>query len=156
MSTRPQTAYDESILRSLRRISRAIGLHSRQVASRYQLTTPQLVCLRHLKYQPCSPGELARAISLSPPTVTGILDRLESRGLVLREKHPRDKRRLIVGITEEGRHLLSAAPMPLHERLASNLARLEAHDQRQIDATLKQVVAMMEADHLGLEVDPES
>lgn len=159
MSSTPQTELDESILRSLRRISRAIGLYSRQIASRYQLTTPQLVCLRHLRSEPCSPGELARAISLSPPTVTGILDRLEARGLIVRERHPSDKRRLVVGITDEGLQLLRAAPMPLHEKFAANLARLGNGDQLQIDKTLKQVVAMMEAEHLDampfLDSDPD-
>lgn len=160
MSTSTQTAIDESILRSLRRISRAIGLYSRQIASRYQLTTPQLVCLRHLRHEPCSPGELARAVSLSPPTVTGILDRLGARGLIVREPHPSDKRRLVVAITGEGAQLLEAAPMPLHEKFAANLARLGNGDQKRIDKTLKQVVAMMEAEHLDavpfLDSDPDS
>lgn len=146
--TATHTAYDESILRSLRRISRAIGLYSRQLASRYHLTTPQLVCLRHLHAEPCSPGELARAVALSPPTVTGILDRLESRGLVVRTRHPNDKRRLVVAITPAGSGLLEAAPMPLQEKFAANLSRLSNGEQEEIDRILHRVVEMMEADHL--------
>ena len=71
-----------------------------------------------------------------------------------------DKRRLVVAITPEGLQLLNGAPTPLHEKFAAHLARLDADDQQQIDKTLKQVVAMMEAEHLDavpyLDSSPDS
>lgn len=142
------TELDESILRSLRRISRAVGLYSRQLANRFHLTTPQLVCLRVIAQGACSPGEVAKAASLSPPTVTGILDRLEGRGLLTRRRHERDKRRLCLELTEEGSQLLESAPKPLHETFSAHLCRLEKARQEEIDRVLKRVVEMMEAEHL--------
>ncbi len=149
MSSPVWTALDESIFRSLRRISRAIDLYSRQLSGRCNLTAPQLVCLRHLLDNPCSPGQLAASVALSPPTVTGILDRLQARGLVTRTRHPSDGRRLIVELTQAGRKVLADAPKPLQEAFARNLARLPAQDQQNIDRVLQQMVVMMEEDAEG-------
>ena len=80
---------EERILRSLRRISRAIELHSKQLKATHRLTAPQLICLRELRVVPhTTPCELARAVSLSQATITGILDRLESRGFIQRARNP--------------------------------------------------------------------
>lgn len=139
-------SYDESILRSLRRISRAIDLFSRHLARVYDLTGPQLVCLRELKKGgSTSPSELAARVSLSPATVTGILDRLETRRLVRRRRNPKDKRRVIVSLTRDGRALVGEAPPPLHHRLAKGLASLSEEECEAIDRSLTLVVDMMEA-----------
>lgn len=141
--------HDESILRSLRRITRAIDLHSRHLAKNYDLTGPQLVCLRELaRGGTTSPGVLARRVSLSAATVTGILDRLETRRLVRRRRNPKDRRRVIVSLTKDGRELAARAPQPLHHRLASGLAELSEREQSLIDRALQRVVAMMEAEDI--------
>ena len=73
------------VLISLRRIMRAVDLHSRSLNQRYGLTGPQLIILRELsRLGEISGSELARSVSLSLPTVTGILTRLEKRDLVSR------------------------------------------------------------------------
>ncbi len=152
MSTSPvrTSAYEESVLRSLRRITRAIDLHSRQLATRYRLTAPQLVCLRELMREggESTPGQLARTIHLSQATVTGILDRLSARGLVSRERSEEDRRRVIVRLTEDGRTVVRTAPSPLHERFAAALGRLGDEQQARIDEALEQIVQMMEVDDL--------
>lgn len=142
----PQGPYHETILRSLRRITRAIDLYSRSLASRYQLTGPQLVCLRHLASTgDCTPGLLAREVALSPATVTGILDRLERRGLVQRDRDSIDRRKVIIRATDEGRRLAGRAPLPLHESFARKLAALPTREQEEINRVLEQIVQMMEA-----------
>lgn len=142
--------YEESILRALRRISRAIDLHSRQLVTRHRLTAPQLVCLRQLDREGgvSTPGALARAIHLSQATVTGILDRLSARGFVSRERSETDRRRVNVRLTPQGRAIVQAAPSPLHERFAERLALLPEPEQARIDEVLHQIVLMMEAENI--------
>lgn len=143
------SSYDESILLSLRRITRAIDVYSRHLAKTYNLTGPQLVCLRQLARDGASsPGELAKQVSLSAATVTGILDRLETRRLVRRRRNPKDKRRVIVALTKEGRELAASAPPPLHSRLSKGLAELPQTEQAAIEEALRSVVAMMEAEDI--------
>lgn len=141
--------FEESILVSLRRMSRAVDLHSRQLAAKHQLTGPQLVCLRQLHREVITnPGALARAVSLSQGTVTGILDRLEARGLVRRARSSQDKRRVMVELTDAGRELVGAAPSPLQDRFSDRLGALPEGEQAMIDWVLQRVVSMMEAEHM--------
>lgn len=140
---------EERVLRSLRRISRAVDLHSRRLASTHRLTTPQLLSLRHIRAEgSTTPSRLARAISLSQATVTGILDRLEGRGLIGRSRNPSDKRQVLVELTEAGREAVDAAPLPLHERFAERLAKLPEAEQRDIEEVLERIVSMMEAEDI--------
>jgi len=140
---------EESILRSLRRITRAIDLYSRQLAKQFKLTGPQLVCLRHVRqHGALMPSELAKAVSLSQATITGIIDRLQAQDLVTRERSDQDRRRVIVELTAEGRRLVDSLPSPLQERFATRLAELPAGNQQVIDTVLKQIVEMMEAEEL--------
>ncbi len=141
--------FEENILRSLRRIMRAIDLHSRHLAASFGLTGPQLVCLRTLGLRDgMTPSELAKEVELSQATVTGIVDRLESRKLVTRLRDDRDRRRVFVRLTAGGRQLLDRAPSPLQDQFVQRLALLPEREQKAIDTMLKQVVDMMGAESL--------
>lgn len=49
---------------------------------------------------PMTPGEIAQSMKLATGSVTVLIDRLEGRGLVLRDRHPDDRRKVIVRLTE--------------------------------------------------------
>ena len=139
-------SFEESILRSLRKITRAIDLHSRQLSKEFMLTGPQVVCLRHLqRFGSTLPSVLSKEVSLSQATITGILDRLENQGLVKRQRDERDRRRVNVRLTERGKNLASAAPVPLQDKFLSSLSQLPEENRAIIDTVLKQIVSMMEA-----------
>jgi DNA-binding MarR family transcriptional regulator len=70
------------------------------------LTMPQVRVLFELVESGDRPaGELAEALSVAPPTVTGLTDRLVKQGLVERREDPRDRRVVRLALTEEGRAL---------------------------------------------------
>lgn len=141
--------YEDEILRSLRRIIRAVDLYSHKLMSRHGLSGPQLLCLRQLSRSgPVSSGALAEAMSLSPATVSGILDRLEARELLQRERQVEDKRKVVVGLTEEGRALAAQAPPPLQDSFVLKLRALPDEEQAEICRNLKKLVAMMAAGDL--------
>lgn len=143
------TKYEESILRSLRRITRAIDLYSRRLSRDHRLTGPQLVCLRQVvSTGRTTPSELADAVSLSRATVTGIVDRLEAAGLVERHRDDKDRRRIAVVPTEQARTLVKDAPTPLQDLFAERLEKLDVKDQARIAGALDEVVRMMEAEDL--------
>lgn len=145
----PETESAREILRALRRILRAVDLHGRRLAQHHGLTGPQLICLREIRRNgPLNPGQLARSISLSPATVTGILDRLEGRALVSRRRRNRDKRQVLVQLTDPGAELLSQVAPPLQERFVERLAELEPADRERIADSLEQVVALMDAEEI--------
>lgn len=141
--------FEEDILVSIRRMTRAIDLHSRQLAKAHELTGPQLVCLRAIarseQTNGITPTALAKSISLSQATVTGILDRLEQRGLLRRERSSADKRVVHLRVTPAGLSLVGEAPSPLSERFRRRLASMPEAQQAVIDRVLREVVEMMEA-----------
>jgi DNA-binding MarR family transcriptional regulator len=92
-----------------------------------------------------TPGELAKEVSLSQATVTGILDRLEKKGMVERQRSLLDKRKVIIELTFQGKAQLENSPQPLHYRFSSRLAMLPIESQKNISAVLEQIVEMMEA-----------
>jgi DNA-binding MarR family transcriptional regulator len=138
---------ERSIIRSLRRIIRAVGLYSRELLRRRNLTTSQLATLRQLgRHGALSAGDLARGISVSQATVTGIVDRLERRGLVTRSRDSEDRRRVVIDLTDPGRQAVASSPPPLHERFMVRLAELPEDERREIDRMLRRIVEMMEAE----------
>ena len=97
-----QPRYDLWIFQSLRRIMRAVDLYSAKLVSNYEITSPQLICLLTLHNDgPLTTSALAKLVHLSNSTVVGILDRLEKRGLIHRERGREDRRLVLVSITSQ-------------------------------------------------------
>jgi DNA-binding PadR family transcriptional regulator len=91
---------------------------------------------------------LARAVHLSGATMTGILARLERRGLVGRVRGDADRRTVIVSITELGRRVLERAPSLLQDRFRQRLSQLATWEQLMMLANLQRIAAMMDAEQL--------
>jgi len=79
---------------------------------------------------PVTAGGLARHLRLTPPTVTGIVDRLHEAGLVVRVRSATDRRVVEVTPTEKGRQLVAEATAAQEERLR-RLFSLMAEDDAQ-------------------------
>ncbi|MBQ0728333.1 MAG: MarR family transcriptional regulator [Thalassolituus oleivorans] len=140
--------YDE-VLVSLRRIIRATDMHSKKLSKISGLTSPQLLILQTLRlHSELTVGELARKISLSQATVTTIIDRLEKRNFVKRERGSVDKRKVFVYLTPEADTALLNAPKPLQESFVQQFQDLRDWEQTMILAALERVAHMMDAQHI--------
>jgi DNA-binding MarR family transcriptional regulator len=141
-------ALGDEILRALRRILRRVALHSRQLLKETGLTLPQLLCLRALNDREggqATQVELSRALQLSQPTVTGIIDRLERSGFVQRERSRLDRRKITVSLTDEGRTRVQSLPTPLQEEFTARLMRLSTNERASLLQSLTTIVELMEA-----------
>jgi len=140
---------DDRVIAALRRIVRAIDLHSRHLVERFSVTGPQLIALQELARLGRVPvGVLARKVHVSHPTMTGIVDRLEKHGLVRRTRDTEDRRRMTITPTAEGLALLDTAPSPLQDRFRSEFAKLEEWEQTHMLATLQRIATMMDVEEL--------
>ena len=77
---------------------------------------------------PLSPKKLAQALVLSAPNLTLLLDRLQARGLLRRERSQLDRRSQNVVLTDEGQRVAqasAAAAVPMEQGLADRLSRAE-------------------------------
>ena len=146
----PQGSYDLRILQALRRIIRAVDIHSHKLSSQHNITGPQLACLMVVKEDaPISSGKLAKKVYLSPSTVVGIVDRLEEKKLIKRSRDSKDRRLVHLLMTPKGEELVDAAPSLLQETLANALVELPEIEQVSITLALEKLVDLMEARHIG-------
>lgn len=139
----------DEVLISLRRVTRAIDLHSKHLMKTAGLTAPQMLILQTLRDQgDAIISDVANQISLSQATVTSILDRLEKRGLVMRERSRQDKRKVFACLTEAGNDLIRNAPTPLQDYFIRQFSDLQDWEQTQIISALQRVAHMMDAQHI--------
>lgn len=138
------------VLRAVRQIIRAVDLNSKKLVQRYGLTTPQMIVLKELLEANLTGSELARRISLSNATVTVIVDRMEKRGLVARQRDTSDRRKVYISITESGKELIAQAPSSLQESFVEQLGRLDDWERTLILSSLQRVATMMNAQDLDV------
>jgi DNA-binding MarR family transcriptional regulator len=137
----------DEILVSLRRIMRAVDLHSKQLEKQAGLTVPQMLIMRTVAQAGSLPvNRIARAVSLSQGTVTSVLDRLEKRGYAGRKRDPGDRRVVAVSLTARGRALLAKAPGLLQEGFVRRYGQLPDWEQSLLVAAVQRIASLMGAE----------
>jgi len=140
---------ENQVIVALRRISRAIDLHSRALLQQYGMTAPQLAALHAVAaIQPASASTVAKRVHVSLATLSGIFNRLEGRGLLRRSRGGSDRRTVMVSLTESGAHLLESAPSLLQDRFRQELRKLHQWEQTLLLSSLQRVATMMEIDQI--------
>jgi DNA-binding MarR family transcriptional regulator len=139
----------EQLLISLRRVIRAIDIHSRQLNKHSGLTGPQLMVMQKIAQLDAPLAKtVAEEITLSPATVTTIIDRLEGRGLVIRLRSETDKRKVHLYLSDAGRALLQDSPKPLQDHFIKRYQNLEEWEQSQLLSAVERIATMMDADKI--------
>jgi len=149
----------EELLVSIRRVIRAIDLHSKQLNKSTGLTGPQLLIMQELgRIKGVTAGQVAKNINLSAATVTNILDRLASKNLIERVRSNEDKRRVSLFLTEDGKLKLIDAPLPLQDHFVRQFCDIHEWEQSQLLSSMQRIAMMMDATDLDaapvLEIAP--
>ncbi len=107
---------------------------------RHSLTPSQFGTLEMLYHLgPLCQRDIAAKLLRSSGNITMVIDNLEKRGLVLRERNESDRRLVTVSLTEEGRRLI-AAIMPDHvAAIVEAMSALTAEEQTQLGALCKKL-----------------
>jgi len=152
----------DEVLVSIRQIIRAIDLHSKQLNKNFGLTSPQLLLMRAIQASPkLTIRQLSLSSNMSQATATSILDRLEKRGFVVRERDTKDKRKVHARITPQGKSILEQAPQLLQEEFIEQFQALDQWEQTLILSSLQRLSKMMNAsevvpDNLFLSLESET
>jgi DNA-binding MarR family transcriptional regulator len=95
-----------------------------------QVTMQQLRVMAILYHEgPTRVSDLARRLSVSTPTITGILDRLVKQRVTYRMNDPRDRRVVLNNLTHNGRELVERLMPAQDDRIALALARLSSDER---------------------------
>jgi DNA-binding MarR family transcriptional regulator len=112
-------------------VDHALQKASKRMKSNLGVTGPQRLVIRIVSRFPGMPaGRIAELLHVHPSTLTGVLKRLERRGLIRRRSDPKDGRRALFGITEKGRWVDAAAAGTVEAAVQGVLAGASA---RQIE-----------------------
>jgi DNA-binding MarR family transcriptional regulator len=107
-----------------------------RVAARHDLSTTQVRVLGILRDHQPRMAELAQHLGLDKSSISGLIDRAETRGLVQRDASPDDGRAVRVSLTAEGRDLARTVEEQVRERVAGVAGVLSAVDQRRLGTLL--------------------
>ena len=112
-----------------------------------EVTLPQYRALVVLAARgPQGTADLASALAVNPSTATRMCDRLVRKGLVRREPDPRDKRGVLVTLTDLGREQVDAALADLLRRERALLAGLYPGDRRHLADMMRILLAPFDAE----------
>ncbi|MEU5840876.1 MarR family transcriptional regulator [Rhodococcus sp. NPDC047139] len=122
-------ALDRQVCFALAVANRAVLAVYRPILDKLGLTHPQyLVMLTLWESSPLTSKQVGQLLQLDSPTLSPLLKRLESLGLVTRRRSTADERQLVLELTEAGRALRAeaeAVPGQVIEALGVGLDELE-------------------------------
>ena len=136
----------------MRRLMQTAERYTKELNKKFSVSAPQVACLLALLDDgPTSPSQIAKKIMVESSTVTGIIDRLEQKGLVARTRISRDRRVITVELTEAGRRLAENAPPPIQQKIVKGLSKIDDAERAQIIRTLNKLTEMVDADDVDEE-----
>ncbi|WP_438030478.1 MarR family winged helix-turn-helix transcriptional regulator [Sorangium sp. So ce233] len=116
---------------------------SKRMEAKMGVTGPQRLVIRIVgRYPGISAGQLAEIMQLHPSTLTGVLKRLQERGIIERRVDPKDGRRALLGLTARGRELDSLRTGTVE---AAVRQALKTMPRRKLEAAQDVLAAVAEA-----------
>jgi len=137
------------IMDNLRRVFQVVNEQSKKAEHATGLTGPQLWAIKIIAQEaPIMVSAIAKRMYLHPPTVVGILDRLEKQGLVVRIRSTKDRRVVKVELTRQGQALVKKAPEVAQGLLVTGLEKLSFNKLKNIARTLDQMAEILGAQNI--------
>ena len=115
------------------------------MSKQYGLTGPQSLVLRLLiKKGALSSADLSRQMYVTPSNITGIIDRLEKKGLVERIRQQSDRRVALITLTQSGQKLGKTIPDPIEKKIVNQLSDLEPENLQILVMTMNQILNLID------------
>lgn len=133
---------EEEVFLNLQRTAEALRWKESEFLKQYEITPQQYNVLRILRGESgLSCREIGERMVTRDPDMTKLLDRLESRGLVMRERDKSDRRIVVASITGEGRRLLAEISPSLARRIRALFAQMDARRLNTLNDLLEEARA---------------
>ena len=116
--------------------------------AKFELTAPQVQVLMSLWSEDNKTiTELSRMVSSDGPTLTSLLDRLEAKNLIMRERDPNDRRTIHIRLCSAGRELKSGVMSAVDEVMDLVRAGMNQQEIDQLCGLLKRLCESVEGPH---------
>jgi MarR family transcriptional regulator, organic hydroperoxide resistance regulator len=134
-------------MRLLWHVEHGLQSTSKRMESAFGITGPQRLVLRIVSTRPgLSPGDLARIVHLHPSTITGILQRLEKKALLRRERDNNDRRRIQLRPQAAARGFLAASTGTVESAVTQALTRVPVYRVRHAREVLSAIASALADD----------
>lgn len=135
---------DLEVLQKMRIIVQAAQGHSQKIVKSCGISGTKLWLLQELSDRPnLRVGELAEIMSLQSTTISNMLEKLEKKELILREKSSSDKRVVTIKLTSTGVSLLKKAPKPTRGLLPDALRNMSKSEIQKLNIALNALLNEM-------------
>ena len=118
--------------------------------ARYFADTALTPARAHLLWElnrlgPSTQQALATTLKVSPRNITGLVDALEAAGFVIRRSHPRDRRAILVTLTDQGSQTIAEMGHERAQIASALIANLSSDQVEQLRQGLDSVATRLEA-----------
>jgi MarR family transcriptional regulator, organic hydroperoxide resistance regulator len=142
-----------AVTQGLRIILKGVQAHSKFVEKSCGMSSAKLWMLHEIAGAPgIKVSRLAAVLSIHPSTCSNMLDKLEEKQLVSRDRSKSDQRTVHLRVTAEGHRLLAKAPKPPQGMLSSALEQLSSAQLASLETGVTALVQALHAadDKAGL------
>lgn len=144
MSTRKRIALADEIGALVMRWQDSVQRYDEAIGSAYGLAANEMRCLALLFSAPQGASAIAKAVGLTPASVTALIDRLEYRGYVRRQHDPNDRRRIAVVATSKADAIARKHYLPLAEEGRRMLSQFSERELLAVKEYLKSALDIQE------------
>jgi DNA-binding MarR family transcriptional regulator len=131
-------------MRVLWAVNHGLETLSKRMKKTAGVTGRERIVIRLVGTRPgISAGDLARILHVHPSSLTALLGRLVSRGLLLRTVHPEDGRRAVLTLTRRGRDVDRMRTGTIEARVRQALGRIATRDARTAVAVLSEIAGTL-------------
>ena len=142
-------------MRSLRIIFRAIRAQAKLVEKNTGMNSTQLWMLWEIANAPgMKVTQLANILSIHQTTCSNLLDKIEEKGLIRRDRTGPDQRVVHLNPTEKGTDLLKLAPQPAQGIVVGVLQQMSPVDLKNLDDNLGRLVDALQVPVKDAEMKP--
>jgi DNA-binding MarR family transcriptional regulator len=142
----------KEIIFMIRKLMHGAEMYTKELNKKYSITSAQLNCLLALyENGPLPPSQIAKHMMVKSSTVTGVIDRLENKGLVTRQRNSPDRRIINIQLTPGGKKMAKVAPPPIQQRVVDGLQQLNPKELDQIILSLTRLTKMLDLQDLEVQ-----
>ena len=141
------------IITRIRKLSRSLDKYSKYLNDKYRVTLPQLLCLSEMHtHGSTSLTNLTRKLNMNNSALTGIVDRLESKGLLQRIRKSHDRRTVYIDFTDTGREYAHHLLQVLETDSFFDANKISTETLVHIVASLDQIISSLDPEVKKIEL----